>query len=160
MQAFSFGSYRSNQPGAVRSFAKRSSRCDERLTMDPTTIATMQVISSHMKKLVFWAFLLALVTLSMVPTAYLAAPVFSIWDKAQHAFGFAVLTLLAVQAYPSHSQFRLAMALLLLGGAIEIAQSASGWRMGDWRDGLANAVGIAVVMMFVRRRARFESKAA
>jgi VanZ family protein len=113
-----------------------------------------------MKKLVFWTFLLALVTLSLMPTAYLAAPIFSIWDKAQHAFGFAVLTLLAVQAYPSHPRLRLAILLLLLGGAIELAQSASGWRTGDWRDGLANAVGIAVVLMLVRRRARFTSKAA
>lgn len=120
----------------------------------------MPVDCSHMKKLIFWAFLLALVTMSLMPTAYLAAPVFSIWDKAQHALGFAVLTLLAVQAYPSRSRLRLALALLLLGGAIELAQSASGWRMGDWRDGLANAVGIAVVLMLVRRRAWSASKAA
>lgn len=112
-----------------------------------------------MKKLIFWAFLLALVTLSMLPTTYLAAPVFSIWDKAQHALGFAVLTLLAVQAYPSHPRIRLALALLLLGGAIELAQSASGWRVGDWRDGLANAVGIAVTLLLVRR-ARFATQAA
>ena len=105
-----------------------------------------------MKKLVFWSFLLTLVTLSLLPTAYLGAAVFSIWDKAQHALGFAVLTVLAVQAYPSQPLRRLGFLLLCLGVGIELAQSASGWRSGDWADGLADAVGIVAVLVWFRQR--------
>lgn len=110
-----------------------------------------------MKKLVFWLFLVALVTLSLLPTRYLGAPVFSIWDKAQHAIGFAFLTALALQAYASQPPLRLALALLTVGVAIELAQAASGWRMGDWRDVVADAVGIAAVLVWcrIRRRSRF-----
>lgn len=105
-----------------------------------------------MKKLVFWAYLSTLVTLSLLPVAFLTAPVFNIWDKAQHAFGFAVLTVTAIQAYPLSNRGRLGAVLFLLGCAIEIVQWAGGWRWGDWRDALANAVGIAVVLVHFRCR--------
>jgi hypothetical protein len=37
--------------------------------------------------------------------------------------------------------------LLLLGGFIELAQAASGWRQGDWLDLLADATVILAVMI-------------
>jgi VanZ family protein len=36
-----------------------------------------------------------------------------------------------------------AIALLAFGGAIELAQAATGWRYGEWSDWLADAVGLA-----------------
>lgn len=97
------------------------------------------------KKSAFWLLFLALTVLSLLPVAFLPPPAFSIWDKAQHALGFAALTALALWAYPRHP-LRVAFALLVYGGLIEVAQAASGWRQGDWLDLLADAVGIALVI--------------
>jgi len=94
-------------------------------------------------KLVFWCALATVVVLSLLPGAMLP-PVFNFWDKAQHALGFAGLTWLAFLAYPDTSLRRIGLALLLAGGAIELAQSATGWRHGDWLDLVADAVGIGL----------------
>lgn len=93
-----------------------------------------------LRRTTFWAFLLAVVVLSLLPGDRLPA-VFAWWDKAQHALGFALLTGLGLAAY-AHTRWRLPVGLLLLGAAIEIAQGASGWRTGDWQDLLADAIGI------------------
>lgn len=95
-----------------------------------------------MKKLLFWGVLAALVVLSLLPSSYLGAPVFNWWDKAQHALGFAFLTLLAFWAYPARQRLRTSLELLALGAAIELLQAGTGWRMGEWPDLLADAVGI------------------
>jgi VanZ family protein len=95
-----------------------------------------------MKKTLFWGVLLMVVAGSLLPVDYLPPPVFSIWDKLQHATAFAALYLLGLQAYRSKS-LQVILGLLLLGGAIEIAQAATGWRYGEWLDWLADAVGIA-----------------
>ncbi len=73
-------------------------------------------------------------------------PVFNFWDKAQHALGFLGLTCLASLAYPEKHWRYLGMVLLLAGAAIELAQSATGWRHGDWLDLLADAVGIVTAL--------------
>ena len=75
----------------------------------------------------------------------LLPPVFNWWDKAQHALGFAVLTAFGLLAYPK-ARWRLPWGLLLLGALIEMAQTATGWRQGDWLDLLADAVGILAVL--------------
>lgn len=98
-----------------------------------------------MRKLVFWCALATVVVLSLLPVPMLP-PVFNFWDKAQHALGFFGLTLLALLAYPDKSQRQLAVGLLLAGGFIELAQSASGWRRGDWLDFVADAVGVVMAV--------------
>jgi hypothetical protein len=80
----------------------------------------------------------------MVPVDYLPPQSLNIWDKAQHAAGFSMLTLLGWVAYPN-SPWRLCLGLLAFGAGIEVAQTATGWRYGDWIDLLADAVGIALV---------------
>jgi len=92
----------------------------------------------------FWACVLGTVFLSLVPVALLPQA-FNWWDKAQHALGFSVLTVLGLLAYPK-LRWQLPWGLLLLGAFIEVAQAASGWRHGDWLDLLADAVGVLVVM--------------
>lgn len=99
---------------------------------------------STLKKSLFWTFLLALVVLSLMPTGHLPSAVFNIWDKLQHASGYAVLTILGLRAWPARSVWFLAAALLALGGVVELAQAASGWRAGEWTDWLANGVGIGL----------------
>ena len=85
------------------------------------------------------------ILLSLVPVALLPQA-FNWWDKAQHALGFAVITGLGLLAYPKARGW-LPWGLLRLGGCIELAQAASGWRHGDWLDLLADAVGIGVVLV-------------
>ncbi len=99
----------------------------------------------QLKKTAFWIAALALTTLSLMPTDFLPQQVFSLWDKAQHALGFAGLTLLGLLAYPQHRVW-VPVLLLVLGGTIELAQAASGWRQGDWIDFLADAIGIAATL--------------
>lgn len=94
-----------------------------------------------MKKSTFWLCLTAVTVLSLLPTGYLPPPVFSVWDKAQHALGFVVLAILGLLAYPQHAHY-LPILLLVYGGAIELAQAATGWRYGEWMDLLADGVGV------------------
>ena len=89
----------------------------------------------------FWLLLLVVIGLTLSPVAYLPPQAFSLWDKAEHALAFAALTALGALAYPRRIGL-LALSLLVFGGAIELAQAATGWRSGDWADWLADAVGL------------------
>ncbi len=100
--------------------------------------------SPHFIQSAFWAGVLGTTFLSLVPVEFLPQA-FNWWDKAQHALGFAVLTVLGLLAYPE-ARWHLSFGLLLFGGCIELAQAASGWRHGDWLDLLADAVGVVVVL--------------
>jgi VanZ family protein len=107
----------------------------------------------------FWALALCVAVLSLMPTNYLPAQVFSLWDKAQHALAFTALASLGLLAYP-RQPWRVAIALLAFGGAIELAQAATGWRYGEWLDFLADGIGIligAVLWMGLRRLATPQS---
>lgn len=103
----------------------------------------------------FWAgtFLvsLSLVTVgSLIPAEQLPDVAFDIWDKAQHAFGFAWLMVCGWLGFPdSRGHWRLALVLLIWGGLIEVAQAASGWRHGDWADWLADSIGIGVAWLLM-----------
>lgn len=108
----------------------------------------MTISFFSLSRTVFWAFLLAVVTLSLLPGDRLPG-VFAWWDKAQHALGFALLTGLGLIAY-GRASWRLPVGLLLLGALIELAQGASGWRTGDWMDLLADAVGILCALLLWR----------
>jgi VanZ family protein len=101
----------------------------------------------------FWALLLGVAVLSLMPVAYLPAQVFNLWDKAQHALAFTALTALGLLAYPTQP-WRVAIGLLAFGGAIELAQAATGWRHGEWTDWLADAVGLAAASALAWRPRR------
>lgn len=92
-------------------------------------------------RLAFWSAALSIGVLSLTPVQHLPPQVFDIWDKAQHAAGFAVLALLGRLAYPRHP-IGLVLGLLGYGLAIELAQSATGWRYGDAQDWFADAIGV------------------
>ncbi|MCO5111888.1 MAG: VanZ family protein [Burkholderiaceae bacterium] len=91
----------------------------------------------------FWALLLCVAVLSLLPTDYLPPPIFSLWDKAQHALAFTALAALGLQAYPRR-RWQVLAGLLVFGGLIELAQAATGWRHGEWADWLADAVGLVL----------------
>lgn len=94
----------------------------------------------------FWGAVWAVLALSLTPVQNLPSVVFDVWDKAQHALGFAGLALLGAWAYPRRWA-RLALGLLAFGAFIEVAQAATGWRQGDVLDWLADALGVAVVLV-------------
>lgn len=89
----------------------------------------------------FWLTCVAVGAMSLTPVQHLPPQVFDIWDKAQHAAGFAVLALLGRLAYP-RVLIGVMFGLLIYGAAIELAQSATGWRYGDVQDWLADAIGV------------------
>jgi VanZ family protein len=91
----------------------------------------------------FWFAATLIGVLSLLPVPYLPPQAFDVWDKAQHAGAFAGLAILCHTAY-KNLRWRLSLALLAYGAAIELAQSATGWRYGDWLDLLADALGILV----------------
>jgi VanZ family protein len=93
----------------------------------------------------FWLLVLVTLWLSLIPVDQVPT-VFSFWDKAQHAFGFAVLGFLGLLAYPGLIRVVL-VGLALFGIGIECAQWLTGWRYGDWQDWIADCVGIAIGAM-------------
>jgi len=88
---------------------------------------------------------MVLITLALLPPDYLPATElhFSWWDKALHATAFAVLCLIGSWAYLNRS-YSLILGLIVLGGVIELAQFATGWRHMDFWDFVANIVGIII----------------
>lgn len=92
--------------------------------------------------------------LSLTPPTTLPPSAFSMWDKAQHALAFVALAVLGLQAYPGRWG-RLWLGLLLLGAAIEVAQSVVGWRQGDVADWVADAVGVALGVVLFRTLRRW-----
>jgi len=102
----------------------------------------------------FWLSVLGVTVASLVPVAMLPPQSFNIWDKAQHAIAFTWLVALGLLSYPARAR-RVALGLLFLGGAIELAQAATGWRYGEWADLAADIVGIglgAAVWLLIRHR--------
>ena len=67
------------------------------------------------------------------------------WDKANHALAFAVLGLLGCACWP-HAAARVLIALAAYGGAIEIAQTFTETRMGEWTDWFADIAGFCIAL--------------
>lgn len=109
----------------------------------------LQLQASVLAQLVFWTAIAAVGVLSLTPVDRLPPRIFDIWDKAQHAAGFAVLALLGRLAYPPRLK-KLATGLLVYGALIEFAQAATGWRQGDFNDWLADAVGTLIGVTLFR----------
>jgi VanZ family protein len=112
---------------------------------------------SPLFKLAFWLLCILIATLSLLPVDQLPPQTLNIWDKAQHAVGFMMLSLAGLFAYPRRL-LALSVGLLVFGAAIEVAQSFTTWRYGDAWDWVADAVGVGSIMlmstMLTRRPAR------
>lgn len=99
----------------------------------------------------FWVACAAVGVLSLLP---LTVPVPSTgWDKSNHALGFAVLALLGAVSWPCR-RHRVLVGLAVYGGAIELAQAASGIRFGEWLDWGADLAGLAIGFLAWRWAAR------
>lgn len=106
-------------------------------------------LPSLLSKFAFWVCLLSVVILSLMPTDQLPAEVGLVWDKAQHALGFVLLTVLGLMAYPDQRMW-LVIGLVVTGAGIEWTQDATGWRHGDVMDWIADNIGIAIGLLAAR----------
>jgi VanZ family protein len=83
-------------------------------------------------------------------------PLHTGWDKADHASAFVVLGLLGLLGWPS-APVRLSVGLLGYGALIEVLQAFSVYRQADWRDWVADAVGVGIAVLVLsgwRKRLR------
>lgn len=110
----------------------------------PRTMPFTSLLPSWLFRAAFWILCVAVGVLSLSPLDRLPPQIVDIWDKAQHATGFAVLALLGHLGYRRSPMLWIAPGLLAYGAVIEVAQSATGWRQGDVLDWLADAVGVGV----------------
>ena len=90
--------------------------------------------------LAFWTALLAVLTLSLLPSPPDLPD--TGWDKTNHFLAFAILYLLGHRAYakPRHQFF----GLMLYGGLIELLQSFTAYRYAEWEDIAADVAGLIV----------------
>jgi VanZ family protein len=99
-------------------------------------------------RIAFWLALTVLSILFLLPQHYLAPDIFDWWDKLQHALAFCILTILCLLAYAGTKKqlqrqvHRIVLAMVLYGALIEVLQSVSGWRYGEFGDWVADVVGV------------------
>ncbi len=103
----------------------------------------MRPTNIQLIRITFWCSAIGLTIASLVPVELLPQQAATIWDKGQHAFGFAWLALIGMLAYSRKPRTLLA-SLLVFGGVIELLQAATGWRYGEWLDFLADGIGVVI----------------
>ena len=95
--------------------------------------------------LALWGLLIASVIVgALLPADDLPMPRFAGFDKLEHVFGYGVLSAYAVMLFARRrTQVSVAVGLLVLGIAIEIAQASwTSSRSGDPNDVLADLIGV------------------
>jgi len=99
------------------------------------------------KVLVLLVCLGVLAWLSLAPTEDL--PTVSLWDKAEHAIAYTVLTIVGAVLFPDRI-VRVVAGCVAFGVFIEILQATMDFgRDGDWRDAVANSSGALVVVLII-----------
>lgn len=66
-------------------------------------------------------------------------------DKLQHALAFMLISLLGFGAWPGRPVM-IVMVMLCYGAGMELAQSFTPYRQGDYQDWIADAVGVAAAL--------------
>lgn len=92
-------------------------------------------------RLAFCGCLAAVLALSL--TKNVTPPLDTGWDKGNHLLAFAVLAFLGRLGFPERRRL-VPSGLLLYGIAIEGLQALTGYRTADYRDLLADLLGIAL----------------
>jgi len=105
--------------------------------------ASLSFIPRPLRLAVFVAAVLVILYMTLAPNEDVPGSSL-LWDKAAHSIAFGLLTMIGL-LMSTHRRVLVAGAVLGLGVAIEIAQSLMPFgRNGDWRDALADAVGVAL----------------
>jgi hypothetical protein len=100
---------------------------------------------ARLLKLAFWAALLFALVMALLPQPPQLPG--SPSDKVQHMLAFAVLTALALAAYPRASWLRIGLGLACFGAFIELAQLIPMLgREGSWLDLVADCGAVAAVL--------------
>lgn len=89
--------------------------------------------------------LIILTILFLIPIQELPGQaIFKRWDKVQHTIFFMGLTIIAFFAYPK-IPLKLFVYLSLYGAFIEVLQSTTSWRKGEFYDWVADIIGIFII---------------
>jgi len=92
-----------------------------------------------------------MLVLSLAPNV--GGPTFSGADKIEHTVGYIAMTSWFAALFERRGYWLLALLLLLLGIGVEFAQEwMSIGRMGDWRDVVANTIGIGLALLIASLR--------
>lgn len=102
----------------------------------------------------FWVAFVAVGVLSLLPPA-LPLPTTG-WDKSNHVLAFMTMALLGAACWPAR-RVQVLLGLAAYGAAIEVAQSLTGIRIGDWVDWVADLAGLALAFIAWRRVPRLGS---
>lgn len=86
--------------------------------------------------------------LALVPSSY-ALP-YKGWDKSNHILAFAVLTYLGNKAFTQNA-FKLIIGLFAFGSLIEVLQTFTSTRSGEWQDLIADVLGIFAGLFLAKR---------
>lgn len=92
----------------------------------------------------FWACALAILVLALIPVTEKTPS--TGWDVNDHALAFTLLTALGLRAYP-RQLVNVVLGLIAFGLFIEVLQSFTPHRVGEWRDVFTNCFGIALGCM-------------
>ena len=103
-------------------------------------------------KYVFWRFIffvtaIAVLFLAIVPTST-PLPTTG-WDKSNHLVAFAALAYLGQKAF-SQNAFKLIIGLIAFGGLIELLQTFTPTRSGEWQDLIADVIGIFIGLLIAK----------
>ena len=104
-------------------------------------------------KYVFWRFIffvtaMAVLFLAIVPTST-PLPTTG-WDKSNHVIAFSALAYLGQKAF-SQNAFKLIIGLIAFGGLIELLQTFTPTRFGEWQDLMADTIGIFIGLFIAKR---------
>ena len=106
-------------------------------------------MSSRTLRQLFATALAAVLVLSLWPMPE-PPPLHTGWDKTDHLAAFAVLGLLGLPSWPAHRS-RVLAGLLAYGALIELLQGFTVHRHGDWRDLVADAIGVGIAALVFAR---------
>ena len=100
--------------------------------------------SIHLNKICLWSFLVISLILFLSPVSNTISSLIN--DKVSHAFAYGTLFFLAAKSYKDkYSSLYIGLLVFLLGFIVEIVQSMTGYRSGEFDDILANVFGIGLV---------------
>ena len=99
--------------------------------------------SIHLNKICLWSFLVISLILFLSPVSNTISSLIN--DKVSHAFAYGTLFFLAAKSYKDkYSSLYIGLLVFLLGFIVEIVQSMTGYRSGEFDDVLANVFGIGL----------------
>jgi VanZ family protein len=104
-------------------------------------------------KYIFWRFIffvtaIAVLFLAIVPNST-PLPTTG-WDKSNHLIAFAALAYLGQKAF-SQNSFKLIIGLIAFGGLIEMLQTFTPTRSGEWQDLITDVIGIFIGLFLAMR---------